>query len=213
MQVIPSINVPDFDKAKELIKIAKKFLPRTGGWLHLDVGDGVFSSIESWRDPVEFKSLKIGLWQTEVHLMAENPEDIAEAWLKTGVKRLIVHLESMVNSAFIMDLCQKYKADFMLAVNPETIVENLIPYFHNIEYFQILGVAPGKAGQQFQKSVLGKIEFLRARLAGAKIEVDGGVNLETAKLVKEAGADIIVSATYIFDSTDPKSAYRRLKEV
>ncbi len=119
----------------------------------------------------------------------------------------------MKNSGLVIDLCQKYKADLMLAINPETIVENLIPYFHNIEYFQLLGVAPGKAGQKFQKSVLEKIEFLRERLPNAKIEVDGGVDLEVAKAVKAAGADIIVSASYIFESADFVDAYKKLKDV
>lgn len=211
MQVIPSINTPNFEGAKDKIHMAEGFLSKYD-WIHIDVGDGIFSSVRSWGDPVEFKSLDTHV-NTEVHLMVENPEDISKAWLKAGVDRLVVHLESMRNSAMIMDLCKKHDADLMLAINPETIVENLIPYFHNVRHFQILGVNPGRAGQSFQESVLEKIIFLRERMPDAKIEVDGGVDLDIAKKVKEAGADMIVSATYIFEDSDPKEAYKRLESL
>lgn len=186
-------------------------------WIHIDKGDGIFASVESWGDPVELedviKTQEHKNINIEAHLMVENPEDVAEAWLKAGVKRLIVHLEALKNVAMAMDLCQKYEANLMLAINPETIVENLIPYFHNVEYYLILAVEPGESGQDFNRKVLDKIEFLRERRPGAKIEVDGGINLETVKLVKEAGADYIVSASYIFEADDPKEAYRRLIEI
>lgn len=209
MQVIPAVNAPDLKEAKRQAAVIKKIIAR-GGWLHLDVGDGVFSSIKSWGDPVEFDEFNIKSFKAEIHLMVENPEDVCEAWLKAGAKRLIVHLEALRNSARVADLCQKYEADLMLAINPETIVENLIPYFHNIIFFQILAVAPGRAGQRFDQSVLEKIIFLRERLPDAKIEVDGGINLKTAKKAKEAGADMVVSASYIFGSGNPKRAYEEL---
>ena len=209
VQVIPAINAPDFERARQLVSVAKSFLPREA-WLHFDLGDGIFSSIRNWGDPAEFQSLRLGFFKTEVHLMAENPEELAEAWLKAGVKRLIVHLETLVDSALVMALCQKYQAELMLAIVPETIVENLIPYFSNVHSFQILGVRPGKAGQVFQPEVLGKVEFLRRRLPTAKIEVDGGINLTIAKLIKEAGADMVASASYIFNSSDPGKAYQEL---
>ena len=213
MQVIPSINASSFEAVEESVGKAKKFLPRTTGWLHFDIGDGVFSSIKTWNEPTEFKKLKLGSLKSEVHLMVEDPEVVTKAWLDTGAKRLIVHLEEIKSLEIISDLCQQYKADLMIAINPETIVENLLPYLDEIKYFQILGVTPGKAGQQFQKEVLEKIEFLREQAPNVKIEVDGGVDLETAKLIKIAGADMIVSASYVFNNADPKKAYNQLKAI
>lgn len=213
MQVIPSINVSNFEEVEELVNKAKKFLPRTTGWLHFDIGDGAFSSIRTWDNVVEFKKLKLGLLKSEVHLMVEDPEVVAKSWLEAGANRLILHLEEVRNLEIVLDLCQQYKADLMLAINPETIVENLLPYLDEIKYFQILGVTPGKAGQEFQKGVLEKIEFLREQAPSVKIEVDGGVDLETAKLIKVAGADTIVSATYVFNNINPKEAYNQLKAI
>jgi len=213
MQVIPSINASNFEAVEELVGKAKKFLPRTTGWLHFDIGDGAFSSIKTWDEPAEFKKLKLGSLKSEVHLMVEDPEVVAKSWLEAGAKRLIVHLEETRNLEIISDLCQQYKADLMIAINPDTIVENLLPYLDEIKYFQILGVTPGKAGQQFQKEVLEKIELLRERAPNVKIEVDGGVDLETAKLIKEAGADMIVSASYVFNNAEPKEAYNQLKAI
>lgn len=212
MQIIPAINAPDLKEARRQAAVIKKIIGR-GGWLHLDAGDGIFSSIKSWGDPVEFESLKVKSFNTEVHLMVENPEAVAEAWLKAGARRLIVHLEALRNSASVLDLCQKHQADLMLAINPETIVENLIPYFRNIKFFQILAVVPGKAGQRFDQSVLEKIIFLRERAPDAKIEVDGGINLETARKVKEAGADMVVSASYVFGSRNPSEALKELQNI
>jgi ribulose-phosphate 3-epimerase len=213
MQVIPSINVSSFEEAQELVDRAKEFLIRPDNWLHFDIGDGVFSSIKTGGSSEEFKKIKLRSLRSEVHLMVEDPEKVAEAWLEAGAKRLIVHLEEVRKLETILNLCQQHKADFMLTINPETIVENLLPYLNDIKYFQILGVTPGKAGQKFQKSVLEKIEFLREQAPNVKIEVDGGVDLETAKLIKDAGADMIVSATYIFNNADPKEAYNQLKAI
>jgi ribulose-phosphate 3-epimerase len=101
----------------------------------------------------------------------------------------------------------------MLAINPETAVNELIPYLKFFNHFQILGVNPGKAGQEFRSEVLEKIKFLRERSKSATIEVDGGVTPEVVRLVKKFGVDIIVSASYIFNSPDPKKAYEELQGI
>lgn len=209
MQVVPAINAPDFLAAEKQARIIKSFLPK-GDWLHLDVSDGVFASIKSWSDPGEFIGLKLNDYKAEAHLMVEKPEDIAELWLKSGIKRVIVHIETAEDPAFFLGLCEKYNAELMIAVNPETAVENLLLVLKRIKLVQILGVVPGKSGQNFQESNLEKISFLRQKLPDVKIEVDGGVNPAVAKKVKKAGADMIVSASYILESANPREAYRRL---
>jgi len=217
MQVIPAINAADFKTAEELIKKAVAFLPPTGGWIHIDVGDGKFSSITTWDKPEEFLILK-NQWpqiNAEVHLMVVDPLNCLEAWLKAGSKRSIVHVETIKNSDLdsITNLCQKYGADLMLATNPTTSVESLESYINKVNYFQVLAVDPGKAGQVFEPLVLEKIKLLRQKAPNVRIEVDGGINPETARAAKEAGADITVSASYIFDSNDFVKAYKELQNV
>lgn len=214
IQVIPAINASSFDNAKDLIKKAKEFLPSSGEWIHLDVGDGIFSSIETWGKIEEFQALKVSL-NTEVHLMVVDPINYVESWLISGAKRIIVHLETinLFDVDGLLDICKKYGADLMLAIRPETKIEQLNPFLAKTRFFQVLAVVPGKAGQYFQNSILDKVAYLREKWPDAKIEVDGGINLETAKLAKDAGADILVSASYIYNSSDPKESFKKLSDI
>lgn len=211
MQVVPAINAPDFHKAEKLIKTASGF----SDWIHIDVGDGKFSSIKTWDKPKEFKIMnqELRITRTEVHLMVVDPFNCAEAWLKAGVQRLIIHLETILSILDINRLRGEHEADLMLAIKPETPVESLWPYLDKFQFFQILAVDPGKAGQEFKSEVLEKIKLLRQKAPNAKIEVDGGINLETAGFCKAAGADIVVSASYLFNSEDPASRYRQLQSL
>ncbi len=213
MEVVPAINCNDLKCISERVNIAKKF----SRWVHLDVSDGKFTPSKTWNNPAEPSSLIFHLssLNLEVHLMVTEPEKVAEEWLKAGAKRLIVHLETIDENSFeeIRKTAEKYNAELMLSLRPETSAENLRPYFEKTLEFQILAVYPGPSGQKFLQLVLEKVKFLRRELPDAKIEVDGGINLETARLCKEAGADIVVSASYIFGNSDPESAYRQLKIV
>jgi ribulose-phosphate 3-epimerase len=101
----------------------------------------------------------------------------------------------------------------MLATNPDTPAEELIPYLDSVYQFQFLAVKPGFSGQEFDERIVEKVKFLRERSSDVVIEVDGGINVETAKLVRRAGADIVVSASYIFSNKDPLRAYKNLLEI
>ena len=213
MQVIPAVNTSSFSSAKDLINKAVEFLP-ADGWIHLDIGDGIFSSIETWGNIEEFQILKTS-FNTEVHLMVVDPINYIEPCLNGGAKRVIAHLETLnlLEIDSLLDIFKKYHADLMLAMKPETKIEQLNPFLVKTSFFQVLAVPPGKAGQGFQNLVLNKVAYLREKWPDAKIEVDGGINLETAKLAKDAGADILVSASYIYDSDNPKEAFTKLSDI
>lgn len=204
MQVIPAINATSFNEAKKQIEQAVKFAKI----VHVDVADGKFAPNKTWGSPEEIKTLSSV--DFEVHLMVGNPEAIIEDWLKAGAKRIIIHLESITDPVYIIETCEHYGAEAVLAINPETEMEKLLAHTDEFKAFLLLAVHPGLAGQKFQHQIISKIEFLRERAPNVKIEVDGGINLETAKLAKEAGADILVSASYIFGSENPKKAYEQL---
>jgi ribulose-phosphate 3-epimerase len=142
--------------------------------------------------------------------MVNHPEKVIEDWLKAGAKRIIVHAEAMIDESFVLAKCKEYGAEVMLAANPETPAERLLKHKDDFKYFQLLGVKPGWAGQNFRPEVINKLKLLRKQAPDAIIEVDGGINPETARLVKEAGADIAVSASYIFGSNDSKSKFEEL---
>ena len=100
----------------------------------------------------------------------------------------------------------------MLASDPETPIEALRPYFGLFSEFLALAVHPGPAGQSFNLSVIEKIRALKQEGA-IMIEVDGGMNPETVKLVKKAGANMVASGAYIFNAPDPQKAYEELKNI
>ncbi len=217
MRVIPAINCPDFICLKEKLGKGAEF----SSWVQLDIADGKFTEHKTWNHPEEILNLKSSILNLnlEVHLMVEKPEEVIEDWIKAGAKRLIIHLEAIKNLELITNNLKT--CELGLAINPETPVEKLESYLGPTtnnqqlvtKFVQILAVAPGKSGQGFDTRVLEKIKFLKKNHPDVIIEVDGGINLETAKLCKEAGADILAAATYIWGNPEPENAYKELANI
>jgi ribulose-phosphate 3-epimerase len=213
MQIIPVINCPDLAGVQERIEVMKSFLKKDD-YAHLDVADGVFTFHKTWSSPVAWRDMHVP-FDLEVHLMVEHPEIWIEPWLVAGAKRFVVHAEVLTDRSFgiIAGPCKKNGVDIMISLNPETSVQALKPYLVDVKFFQVLAVTPGLAGQTFLPIALEKIMWIKRNVPHAIIEVDGGMNVETAKLVKDAGADVIVSSSYIFGSKDSKIAFEELKKI
>jgi ribulose-phosphate 3-epimerase len=213
MGILPVLNCADFESVKQTVEKAKTFLPE-GSFLHLDIADAVMTFHKTWNDPTAWANLRAP-YALEVHLMVENPEDQVEAWIAAGARRFVVHFESLNDASFakILDHCKKRSVGIALSSNPETTIDRLAPYLRYFSMFQVLSVHPGVAGQAFLSFSLDKIKWFRREYPRAIIEVDGGMNPQTAKLVKDAGADFIVSSSYIFGSGDPGISYKILKSV
>jgi ribulose-phosphate 3-epimerase len=211
MEIIPVINCPDRVCVEKIIASAKTFL-HAGNWVHLDVTDGIFSIHPTWHDPAALAGMKTP-FNFEVHLMVTHPENLVASWLDAGAKRIIVHVETITpaSAQTILALCREKGAEAMLASNLETPIEALASYRDLFSGFLVLAVHPGPAGQSFNPLVLEKIKALRQE--GAIMEVDGGMNPLTAKLAKDAGANIIASGAYIFNASDPGKAYEELRNI
>jgi ribulose-phosphate 3-epimerase len=221
MLIIPTINCGDFACVAEKFKKAGEFfsgLPAEAlakeGWVQIDIADGKFTSHSTWNQPKDLEKLKINL---EVHLMVENPLTVIDDWIKAGAKRIIVHIETLELKSLKAEKLKSYASDceIGLAINPETPVENLISFLsvsidRSRNFVQILAVNPGLSGQKFQPQVLEKIKFLKKNFPDVIIEVDGGINLKTAKLCQESGADILAVGSYIWESGNPLEAYKKL---
>ena len=179
----------------------------------------------------------------EVHLMVQRPEADVKRWLEAGAKRIILHIESEFDFEKVRKLCEKHGAELMLALKLDTPVKKIFPYINgqisNIKLIQLLAVNPGHSGQKFQPQVVEKIRSLLRQYPDATIaneekdgnkacifsecrncngeaitiEVDGGMNPDTAAQVIEAGAKIIAAGSYIFESDNPVVAYRELKNL
>jgi len=210
--IIPAINCLDFETAQKRVSEAEKF----SDWIHIDVADGKFApdiTDATWGNQEELKQIKTKNPNVkfEVHLMVENPDEVFESWLDAGAKRIIIHAEVVQEPRYIQSVCGNRGAELMLSVLPETPIDVLLLYRNSFFYFQVLDVKPGFSGQRINNDVFSRVKFLRQKSPRARIEVDGGVNLETASLLKEAGADVLVSASCIFNSENPEETYKKLE--
>ena len=215
MLVIPAINCSDYETALSRIKICDKILRPDYRWVHIDVVDGKFAPVVTWGNPEDLKKIHSQFpdLKFEIHLMVEDHESVAEKWLNAGAKRLIIQAESSGDPEATRSSAESRGVEAVLSGGPSVKAEDLAERGKNFKFVQVLAVNPGFAGQEFGAESEQKISLLRQALPNVKIELDGGVNSETAKLAKAAGADILISASYIFSAPDPKAAYDELRNL
>ena len=218
MNVIPVINCPDAACAGPKAATIKTFL-EPGSFVHIDVEDGLFVARRTWNDPFASANL-FAPFLIEAHLMVTQPEEHADNWFTAGARRLIVPMDAVNPETLreLLDLAEAHRAEIMLSTMPGADPESIGPFLkrfgsERLASFQVLAVPPGAAGQPFSAEAVGRIGFLRQAVPHATIEVDGGMNPETVRLVKAAGADTIVSSSYIFNAADPKKAYEELVRI
>ncbi len=212
MIIIPAVNCNNFSCVKRRIKKAAEFLPKNS-WLQIDVSDGRFSDVKTWNNPEELKKWlaknKINKFNLEAHLMVDDPQEEIKKWLKAGASRIIVHLETREKNNF-KELSKKLslgKHKFGIALKPETPAKKIAPYLKYVKLVQLLAVPAGYSGKNFNEDVLEKIKYLKKNYPEIKIEVDGGINNRTVKLVKKAGADMAVCGSYLFGRGNFKKRY------
>ncbi len=226
MTIIPTINCQEFDEVKERFHIAQEILFGAGsearevseqedGWIHIDIADGGFTNgYSTWRNVQEFAELKRHpKLKIEVHIMMNEPEAVIREWLSLGVQRVIFHLEAAANVEAIAQMCEEFGAQAMLALNPETPINHAVPYMQMVGGCQILAVTPGLGNQEMLPHMIEKIVALRKQYPALLIEVDGGITPETARRCLAAGADQLVSGSYIFSDENPAAAYERLRTI
>lgn len=189
-------------------------------YFHVDVMDGEFVSINNVEKQKDYalKINSIAMTPFEVHIMAANPRYFLDFFIDNGADRVIFHAEACKNKDDCLDII-KYLIEngvkVGVAINPDTSFEKLyevLPYIHMV---LVMTVVPGAGGQSFKTELLDKIKDLRAYLdkndLDIDIEVDGGINKETAKQSVQAGANVLVSGSYILKSDNFKNAINDLK--
>jgi len=153
----------------------------------------------------------------DVHLMIENPGNYAEAFQKAGADILSVHIEACPHLHRNIQQIKKLGMKAGVAVNPHTPVEALKDILADIDLVCLMSVNPGFGGQSFIPHTLNKIKRLREmideRSLNVQIEIDGGVTLENARSIIDAGADVLVAGNTVFKSADPKATISALKRV
>lgn len=201
MIIAPSILSLDYSRMEQQIE---ELNHSQAEWLHFDVMDGHFVPNLTFGPDILKGYRKATNLVLDVHLMVTNPIYFTDVFLDAGADQITFHYEALPESE-IAPLAQHIHergAKAGLTIKPGTPIEVLRPFLHDFDLFLIMSVEPGFGGQAFQEESLSRIACLRAWLEeeGLKthIQVDGGINAETAKLVKQAGADVLVAGSYVF---------------
>lgn len=206
IQVSASILSADFGRLREE---AQAVVRAGADWLHLDVMDGHFVPNLTFGGVV-IESLR-GVGKLDVHAMVERPEQYVEAFARAGVSHMTVHAEACVHLQRVLASIREAGMTAGVALNPATGPQALEYVLDDLDYVLVMSVNPGFAGQAFLPAVLPKITRLRELAPHARIGVDGGVTPETARLCREAGADVMIAASAIFRSDDYGGAVRALR--
>jgi ribulose-phosphate 3-epimerase len=184
-------------------------------WFHLDVMDGRFVPNISFGFPVIEHIRKATTKVCDVHLMILEPEKYAEAFKKAGADILSVHIEACPHLHRNIQQIKSLDMKAGVAINPHTPVNHLMDILGDIDLVCMMSVNPGFGGQKFIPKTLDKIRELKKMINDNKldvlIEIDGGVTLENAQSIIDAGADVLVAGNTVFRSDDPAGTIAQLK--
>jgi len=186
-------------------------------WFHLDVMDGRFVPNISYGIPVIEHIRKATKKTCDVHLMIEEPGSMVEAFKKAGADIISVHIEACPNLHRNIQQIKALGCRAGVAVNPHTPIHALDDILADVDVVNLMSVNPGFGGQTFIPHTLEKIRILRKKIDQLKlpvlIEIDGGVTLENAKSIVDAGAHVLVAGNTVFRSKDPKKTIAQLKKL
>lgn len=212
MIVSPSFLSSDFSKLKEEILSINN-----AKWLHFDVMDGLFVENKTYDHKLVKEIKEYSNQFFDVHLMIEKPEMHIDKYVKSGADLITFHYEATSKPEDLIKKIKDKNVKAGISIKPDTPVFLLDQFLNELDLILIMSVEPGKGGQKFIPNSIEKIEYLNKKRIENNynylIEVDGGINKETAKTVMLAGCDVIVVGSYIFNSDNRNELIGELENV
>lgn len=212
--VAPSLLAADFSRLGDEVRAIEQ---AGADWLHLDIMDGHFVDNISFGPAVVAMVRKHTSLPLDVHLMIERPDHYAPRFIEAGASTITVHVEPEARHDVAATLSQIRASGCRagLTLNPATPFDLLEPHLPNIDLLLIMTVHPGFGGQAFRPEMMAKVrrarEWQQAQNAQLDIEVDGGINAETAQACIEHGANVLVAGTSVFRAPDYGQAIAQLR--
>jgi len=210
--VAPSLLSANFLRLEDEIRLINR---SEADWLHLDIMDGVFVPNISFGFPVIQKVKSISEKPLDVHLMITDPSRYIERFRNAGAEVITVHFEACTHLHRCINAIKAAGAKAGVSLNPHSPVTFLSEIIGDVDLTLLMSVNPGFGGQKFIEQTYRKIRELRSLIlaagSAALIEVDGGVDLENAPLLVDAGVDILVAGNTVFSSANPLDIIRQLK--
>lgn len=211
-----SVSILSADMTR-LAEVIKEIENAKADMLHFDVMDGVFVDNISFGAPLLDSANRCTDMFMDVHLMIVNPYKYIEQFANAGADMITFHIESDSDVSETIDKIHSMGIKAGLSIRPKTPVDTLIPYLDALDMVLIMSVEPGFGGQGFMDDSLQKVRDLKKLIdeSGREvdIQIDGGINADTAKLAVEAGANVLVSGSYLFNSDSMKEAISGLKNI
>lgn len=212
--IAPSVLASDFANLQREVTMLNE---SEAHWIHVDIMDGVFVPNISMGLPVVEAINRHATKPLDVHLMIVQPERYVEAFRAAGAANISVHAEACPHLHRNLQQIKGLGCKAGVAINPHTPIQGLADVIGDIDVVCVMSVNPGFGGQKFIEHTYRKVQMLKQLIvdAGAStlIEIDGGVNLQNARRLLDAGADVLVAGSFVFQSADPKAVIRDLAAV
>lgn len=207
--ISPSILSADFANLERDIKRVED---AGADWIHVDVMDGHFVPNITIGVPVVKSIKKVTKLPLDVHLMIENPEKYIEPFAKAGADILTFHYEAVNDVSSIVDMIKSFGIKAGMSIKPKTFPDEVLKYLEILDLLLVMTVEPGFGGQSFMENCAEKIPVIKRHAPeNLIIQVDGGINAQTAKICTNYGANSLVAGNYIYKSDNIISAVQSLR--
>lgn len=210
--IAPSLLSADFSRLGEELAIVDP----ARDWLHCDVMDNHFVPNLTFGPIVIAAARKLTTATLDVHLMMERPWGMVEEFRKAGADVITVHIEACSQTREVLRQIRESGAKAGLSLKPGTPWHAISPYLPDLDLLLVMAVEPGFGGQAFMPDMMDKVASAKLERAAKKlnfvIEVDGGINVETARVARAAGADVFVAGNSVYRAADPRAALAALRE-